>query len=142
MADAVKAVTADTLRQPFVWPGVHVGSRLKRGMEGRVEYRDLRHVRTEYPIHGLDRFELQAIVRRRKFHLLSDRPAHIGSDDRGVPIRFAAVNDTVADGVDRRSKTGHYWIQHGVWRLRRSLPVDLFHPLRALRFKRYWIADV
>src|SRR5439155_23514834 len=75
MADAVTAVTADTLRQPFVWPGVHVGSRLKRGMEGRVEYRDLRHVRTEYPIHGLDRFELQAIVRRRKFHLLSDRPA-------------------------------------------------------------------
>ena len=71
-------------------------------MKTGIEDGDLRNVRPENAIHGLYCFELEAIVRGCKLHLLSDDRSNFRSQQRAFAIERATVHDAMTDDIDFR----------------------------------------
>ena len=99
MIDPMKSIAANPLGKPFIRTRVYGGGFWQSAVKAGIEDSDLGKVTNAFA-DDLDSVQLGAIVERGKNRHARDRRFHFGRNESGFNEVLAAVNDTVARGVD------------------------------------------
>src|ERR1700746_1651159 len=103
MIDAVKAVAANSSRQPFVRAGIDERRFGEVAVEAGIEHRDLADV-SQALSNDFYSFEFGAVMQGRKCGHLGDRSFYIWSNYCRLPEILSAVDHAMADHIDFRGR--------------------------------------
>src|SRR5271156_4641202 len=99
MANAVKSVAANPVREPFIRARVNVRGRFKSGVKACVEDGDLARSGSEYAVHGIHRGELEAIMRRSDLCFKRNCGPHRRIDKGAGAVLRTPLDNAVPDHV-------------------------------------------
>src|ERR1700693_5217853 len=101
MIDSVKAVSANSLREPLERTGIHRGGFRQSTVKAGVKNGHLRNI-TKAIFDDFDSIKFSAVVQWRKNGHPCDCRFDLRGDDCRVLEFFSAVNDTMSNHIDFR----------------------------------------
>ena len=114
VAGAVEAVAAHAvLLVVLVGDGVHVGLRGHGGVEGRIKHSDVGLILAKDLIGSLDTQDGGGVMQGSQGAQVMDSLDDLGGDQAALLKLLAAVNNTVADGVDLGNAVNNFALAGG-----------------------------